>query len=40
VFWVAPAEQVIVVFMTQLLPSSTFPIRSELRSLVYQALID
>ena len=40
VFWVAPEEEIIVVFMTQLLPSSTFPIRSELRSLVYQALVD
>jgi hypothetical protein len=27
-----------VIFMTQLLPSGTYPIRSELRQLVYQAL--
>jgi hypothetical protein len=26
--------------MTQLLPSSTYPLRSELRQLVYQALVD
>ena len=28
------------VFITQLLPSSTHPMRSQLRSLVYQALVD
>jgi CubicO group peptidase (beta-lactamase class C family) len=39
-FWVDPAEQVTVVFLTQLLPSSTYPIRSQLRQLVNQALID
>ncbi|WP_336208827.1 serine hydrolase domain-containing protein [Nonomuraea sp. LPB2021202275-12-8] len=40
VFWVDPAEELTVVFLTQLLPSSTHPIRSRLRQLVYQALID
>jgi CubicO group peptidase (beta-lactamase class C family) len=39
-FWVDPAEQLTAVFMTQLLPSTTYPIRSELRQLVYQALVD
>jgi CubicO group peptidase (beta-lactamase class C family) len=39
-FWVDPAEQLTVVFMTQLLPSSTYSIRPQLRQLVYQALID
>jgi CubicO group peptidase (beta-lactamase class C family) len=39
-FWVDPAEQVTAVFLTQLVPSSTYPIRSELRQLVYQALVD
>jgi CubicO group peptidase (beta-lactamase class C family) len=37
-FWVDPAEGVTALFFTQLLPSSTWPIRSELRQLVYQAL--
>jgi hypothetical protein len=27
------------VFLTQLLPSSTLPVRSQLRQLVYQALV-
>ncbi|MGA7416364.1 MAG: serine hydrolase domain-containing protein [Acidimicrobiales bacterium] len=39
-FWVDPAEDLTVVFMTQLLPSSTYPIRAQLRALVYQALAD
>ncbi|GHJ35272.1 serine hydrolase [Streptomyces sp. TS71-3] len=40
VFWVDPAEQLTVMFFTQLLPSSTYPIRAQLRSLVQQALVD
>ncbi len=38
-FWVDPDEDVTVLFFTQLLPSSTHPIRAELRNLVYQALV-
>jgi CubicO group peptidase (beta-lactamase class C family) len=37
-FWVDPAEQLGVVFMTQLMPSGTFDFPSQLRSLVYGAL--
>jgi CubicO group peptidase (beta-lactamase class C family) len=37
-FWVDPAEEITAVFMTQLLPSSTYAIRRELRTLVYAAL--
>jgi CubicO group peptidase (beta-lactamase class C family) len=36
-FWVDPREGLIVIFMTQLTPSSTHPIRRELRTLVYSA---
>ena len=39
-FWADPVEDLTVVFMTQLLPSSTHPIRSQLKQLVHQALID
>ena len=39
-FWVDPAEDVAVVFMTQLLPSSAYPIRRELRTLIYSAMMD
>ena len=39
-FWVDPAEDIIVIFLTQLMPSSTYPLRGILRQLVYQALTD
>ncbi len=39
-FWVDPVEHVTVVFMTQLMPSTTYPIRRELRTLVYSALME
>ena len=35
-FWIDPGEDLAVVFMTQLLPSSTYPMRSQLRQLVYR----
>ena len=37
---VDPAEAITMLFFTQLLPSSTHPIRSQLKQLVYQALVD
>jgi len=39
-FWLDPEEDLYVIFFTQLMPSSTYPIRRELRTRVYQALID
>jgi CubicO group peptidase (beta-lactamase class C family) len=39
-FWVDPREDMAVVMMTQLTPSSTYPVRRELRVLAYQAIID
>jgi CubicO group peptidase (beta-lactamase class C family) len=39
-FWIDPVEEVVVVFMTQLLPSDTHPIRTQLKQLVYQSLVD
>jgi CubicO group peptidase (beta-lactamase class C family) len=36
-FWIDPREELIVVFMTQLTPSAAYPIRRELRTLVYSA---
>jgi len=38
-FWIDPEEDLFVVFLTQLIPSSTYPIRRELRARVYQALV-
>jgi CubicO group peptidase (beta-lactamase class C family) len=39
-FWVDPEEDLAVIFMTQLMPSSTWPIRRQLRTMVYAALDD
>ncbi len=39
-FWIDPAEDMTVIFLTQLSPSSTYPLRRELRVLTYQALVD
>jgi CubicO group peptidase (beta-lactamase class C family) len=40
VFWVDPAEELVVIFMTQLMPSSSYPLARELRVLSYAALTD
>ncbi len=40
VFFIDPVAQTTLLFFTQLLPSSTLPIRSYLRQLVQQALVD
>jgi CubicO group peptidase (beta-lactamase class C family) len=37
-FWVDPAEEMIVILLTQLMPSSSYPVRRELRVLTYQAI--
>ena len=39
-FWIDPAEELITIFMTQLMPSSSYPIRRELRTMVYAAITD
>jgi CubicO group peptidase (beta-lactamase class C family) len=39
-FWVDPVEDVCVVFLTQLIPSSTYPIRRELRTMINAAIIE
>ena len=39
-FWVDPHEEITALFFTQLLPSSTYNIRPQLKQLVYQALVD
>jgi CubicO group peptidase (beta-lactamase class C family) len=38
-FWVDPVERLSVVFMTQLLPSSTYTLRAQLHQLVHQAIV-
>ncbi len=39
-FWIDPVEDLSVVFYTQLIPSSLYPVRRELRTLVNAAIVD
>jgi CubicO group peptidase (beta-lactamase class C family) len=39
-FFIDPAEELITIFMTQVLPSSAYPLRRELRTMVYAAVTD
>ena len=38
VFWIDPKEDLITIFLTQLVPSSAYNIRRELRTLVYSSI--
>ena len=38
--WSVPAEDLIVIFMTQVLPSSAYAVRRELRTMIYAAITD
>src|SRR4051812_35651959 len=39
-FWIDPAEDLIVIFMTQVLPSTGFSVRRELRTMIYSAITE
>ena len=39
-FWVDPAEDLVLVFMTQLMPSGTFNFGGQLKTLVYPAIVN
>ncbi len=38
-FWVDPVDRITMVFMTQLMPSNAYPIRRELKTMIYSALM-
>lgn len=38
-FFIDPEEDMVVIFMTQLIPSSSYPVRQELRAMVHAALV-
>jgi CubicO group peptidase (beta-lactamase class C family) len=40
IFWIDPVEDLVVVFMTQLIPSGTFNFRDQLKALVYPSLAE
>ena len=37
-FFIDPVERLTMIFMTQMSPSNTYPIRRELKTLIYSAL--
>lgn len=39
-FWIDPTEELVVIHMTQLMPSGTFNFRGQLKSIIYPAIID
>ena len=39
-FWIDPVEELIVIFMTQFMPSQTFNFRGQLKSIIYPAIVD
>jgi CubicO group peptidase (beta-lactamase class C family) len=40
IFWVDPVEQLVAIFMTQLMPSRTYNFRGQLKTLVYPAIVE
>lgn len=40
IFWVDPKEDLVVIFMTQLMPSATFNFRGQLKNIIYSAIED
>ncbi len=40
IFWVDQKEDMVVVFMTQLMPSATFNFRGQLRNIIYSAIVE
>jgi CubicO group peptidase (beta-lactamase class C family) len=39
-FFISPKEEMIMIFLTQLMPSSTYPFRRELRAAIYGSIVD
>jgi CubicO group peptidase (beta-lactamase class C family) len=40
IFWVDPVEDLVAIFMTQLMPSATFNFRGQLKNIIYGAIED
>ncbi|HKM99498.1 MAG TPA: serine hydrolase, partial [Candidatus Binataceae bacterium] len=40
IFWIDPKEDLIAIFMTQLMPSATFNFRGQLKNIVYSSIVD
>ena len=39
-YWVDPAERLVAVFMTQLLPAGGLDLQAKFKTLVYQSIVD
>jgi len=39
-FWVDPAEDLVVVFLVQIVPSTTFDFRGQLKAIIRGAMVD
>jgi CubicO group peptidase (beta-lactamase class C family) len=40
IFWIDPKEDLVVIFMTQLMPSGSFNFRGQLKNIIYSAIVD
>jgi CubicO group peptidase (beta-lactamase class C family) len=40
IFWVDPVEDLVAIFMTQLIPSATFNFRGQLKSIINSSIVD
>ncbi|MCO5200801.1 MAG: beta-lactamase family protein [Chloroflexi bacterium] len=40
IFWVDPLEDLVVIFMTQLMPSATFNFRGQLKNIIYSSIVE
>jgi CubicO group peptidase (beta-lactamase class C family) len=40
IFWVDPREDLVAIFMTQLIPSYTFNFRGQLKSIIYSSIVE
>ena len=40
IFWIDPVEDLVVIFMAQIVPSATFNFRGQIKSIVYSSIVD
>ncbi len=40
IFWIDPAEDIVVIFLTQFMPSGTFNFRGQIKQILYPGLLD
>ena len=40
IFWIDPVEDIVVIFMTQFMPSDAYPFRDQIKQILYPGLID